>query len=74
MLLKSMRKTRDSHAPHACRTLLAYAEMKLPRVLAFADDLTLRALTDKEMLECAGDLRIIRAQRARLLVMKERKK
>lgn len=42
-------------------------------LMAFADDLTLRPLTDKEMLECAGDMRILRAQRVRLAVMKQRR-
>lgn len=38
-------------------------------VMAFADDLSLRELTDEEVREIAGDPRIIAAQRARAGVM-----
>jgi hypothetical protein len=33
-------------------------------IMAFADDLTLRALTDEEMEQVAGDFRIIKARTA----------
>ncbi|MBR0883889.1 hypothetical protein ACVMGC_000967 [Bradyrhizobium barranii subsp. barranii] len=41
---------------------------------AFADDLSLRELTDAEMHEVAGDERLIAVQRARALMLMERKR
>ena len=38
---------------------------KCGHLMAFADDLTLRALTGEEMVACAGDERIVAFQRAR---------
>jgi hypothetical protein len=37
-------------------------------IMAFADDLTLRNLTDAEMIEIAGDKRILALQRARKML------
>ena len=43
-------------------------------LMAFADDLTLRELTDAEIHEVAGDKRIIAVQKARGMVMKPKPK
>jgi hypothetical protein len=41
-------------------------------IMAFADDLSLRKLTNKEMHEVAGDKRILAAQAARVKILEEK--
>jgi len=46
--------------------------LKCGHLSAFETDLSLRPLTDYEIIEIAGDQRIIAAQRARAAVLKEK--